>query len=126
VIENAALATVFALVAPFIVSWIRQAGWSAKVVQTSTYVVALVFAVVAVLIQGSFDPSHLDADAIVGYFAAILILAQALYVFLLKPSARNGSTTNFLARLNGALLGGAAPGPGTPPTGGETPPPGGG
>lgn len=123
-IENAALATIFALVAPFVISWVRQAGWSSRTVQALTYAVALAFAVVAVFLQaGNLDPATLDVEQVLGYFAAILILAQALYVFLLKPGANIGPLSA-LQRLHTAALGADKPDHEST-NGGAEPPPGG-
>lgn len=125
-IENASLAVLFAIVAPFVVSFARKSGWSTQRVQVAAFLVAFVFAAVAVFVQaGEVTWSALTTDEVLGYFAAIAVLSQSLYVFVLKPSANAEKPLTLPQQLNELLLrrGNPAPPPGS--QGGVPPPPGG-
>lgn len=75
----AALATILGIVAPMIISFIKQVSWPPLAVQTVVIVVSLGAALLALVVSGTFQSSSITVESLVGYAAYVATIAQLVY-----------------------------------------------
>lgn len=121
----ATIATILGIIAPLIVSYLRQAAWPRWAVQVTLFSVSIGAAVVALVIGGQIQPdADITIELIVGYAAWIATVAQFIYnTFLRAAIDAPISTQGPLVRLTAALEGTSSPKGGDPPLSGGTSPP---
>lgn len=105
----AVIATLLGVIAPIIVSFIKQVSWSPFRVQLVVVVVSIGAAIIALVVSGTFQSSSITIESLSGYAAYIAVVAQFVYQTYFRETALNARLENI-----GNAAGGIAP----PPDGG--------
>lgn len=86
----AALATILGVIAPIVVSFIKQVSWPPLAVQAVVVVVSLGAAVLALAVSGTFQSASITVESLIGYGAYIATVAQLVYQTYFKGTVLNG------------------------------------
>lgn len=121
-LKDPSLIILFGIAAPFLVSLMKRPEWPGWVKHLIVVLVATGFAVVAIVVQISAGVDvHWSLTTVIGYMAAIALIAQTLYELVLNDAGLAAGSV--LASLNTRIEQiGAAPDDGGSATdeGGET------
>lgn len=89
IVLPAALATILGVVAPMIISFIKQVSWPPLAVQAVVIGVSLGAAVLALALSGVFQSPSITVESLVGYAAYVATIAQLVYQTYFRYTALN-------------------------------------
>lgn len=93
-IGNPSLVVILGIIAPFVISTLKRGDWPAWAKQLLAMGVALAIGLAAVALRVEADATEWSVDVIVGHCAAVFVIAQGVYNFLLKDSTSPAGALN--------------------------------
>lgn len=101
------LVALFGLIAPFVISFLKDPRWGDSTKQVVTIIVAVAFGVLSLWlrIEPGDEPLEWDLETILGHVAAVGFIAVSLYKLFFQGTDTNRDLEN------------AGPGPGSNPPG---------